>query len=81
MAGQCKTYPLTNPDAVVAKIQELDGPAIDPHQPTGEAVTHGVHLSWVIENGEITVAVGSKPFYVSYSTIFEKLGELFAGSE
>ncbi len=81
MAGQCKTYPLTNPEAVAAKIKELDGPAIDPSQETGEAVTHGVHLSWVISNGEITVAVGGKPFYIGYDTIFNKLDELFAGSE
>lgn len=82
---QSRTYTLTDPQAVVDKIAAVNGPKLDPTQPTGEVEAHGCKLAWSIApetpniHATITVTVLDKPFYVSYGEIWNQLGELFAG--
>lgn len=79
MACDAKTYPL-KPDealAICAKIQSESGITIDPTAPTGTTSTHGVNLAWSIANSTITINVISKPFFISCSTIYSQLDNLF----
>lgn len=75
-----RTYPLPDPTSLAARIKSLNGPAIDPSQPTGEAKVHGCDLTWVIAGGQITVTVVSKPMFATYGMVFGKLDELFGGA-
>lgn len=74
-----KTYPLTNPAALAARIAAAGGPVIDPSQPTGEIAAHGCKLGYAIANGSITVTLLHKPFGVPDGMVFGKLDQLFAG--
>lgn len=64
--GQSRTYHLTDPAALAAKIQSAGGPKLDPTQPTGEASDCGVKLG--------------KPFLIPASTVWEHVDALFAVS-
>jgi hypothetical protein len=78
MSAPSKTYPLPDPAALADKVAAAGGPKLDPTQPTGEASADGVTIGWNIAGGEITVAVLSKPFYISLSTIWSHVDNLFA---
>lgn len=86
-AMQSRTYPLLNPQAVVDKIAAVNGPKLDPTQPTGEVEAHGCKLSWTIApatlgapgtSPSITVTIVDKPFYVSSGEVWSQLDKLFA---
>lgn len=72
--SQSKTYSLTDPASIAAKIKAAGGPVIDPTQPTGEASAEGVTLGWLIAgeipNQTITVTILSKPWIVPYNTVW-----------
>lgn len=72
-----KTYPISDPVALAAKIKAEGGPSIDPTQTSGTAETHGVHLTYVVTAGIITIAVASKPWYVSDAQISSALDGFF----
>lgn len=78
MSQQSKSYPMPDPAAVAAKVAAAGGPQICPTECTGSAHADGVTLTWVIANGQITITVKSKPFFVSYDTIWEHADSLFA---
>ncbi len=77
--SQSKTYPLADPSTVAAKIKAAGGPQLDPTQPTGEASADGVKLGWSIVDGEITVTVLSKPFFVSYGAVWSHVDAVLGG--
>lgn len=74
---QSKSYPLSDPPGLVAKIAEMGGPQIDPAKPNGVATSHGVKLGWSILDGEITISILSKPFFVSQETVWKHVDTLF----
>lgn len=78
--SQAKTYLLTDPAAVAAKIKAAGGPQLDPTQPTGQAAADGVTIGWSIANNMITITVISKPWVVPYSAIWSHIDPLFANS-
>jgi hypothetical protein len=75
---QSRSYPLTDPTALAAKIAAEGGPAVDPTQATGEATGKGVTLGWTIVGGMITITIINKPMLVPASFIWSKIDALFA---
>ena len=75
--SQSKTYPLTDPAVLAQKVKAAGGPALDPTQPTGTASKKGVIISWSIAGGSITITVESKPWIVSWGTVWEHVDSLF----
>ncbi len=78
MVANCKSYSLSNPQAVADKIAAAGGPVIDPFKPSGEASAHGVMISWVVVSGQIMVTIESKPWVMPYSLIWENIDHVFA---
>lgn len=76
--SQQRTYTVTDPAAVAAKVLAEGGPALDPTQPTGTASGDGVTIDWVESGSQITVTVESKPFLVPWSVIWAHLDALFS---
>jgi hypothetical protein len=68
--SQAKTYLLSDPAAVAAKVKAAGGPALDPTQATGEASADGVTLSWSISQGKILITIIRKPWMIAYSAIW-----------
>ena len=76
--SQSKTYPLTDPAALAAKVEAAGGPQLDPTQPTGQASADGVTVAWSVSNGQITVTILSKPWIVPWGTIWGHVDALFS---
>ncbi len=76
--SQARTYTLTDPAAVAAKVKAAGGPAVDPTQVTGRASADGVTLSWSIGEGQILVTIVQKPWMISYSAIWSHVDAVFA---
>jgi hypothetical protein len=68
--SQAKTYALSDPAAIAAKVKAAGGPALDPTQATGQASAEGVTLSWSIHQGQILVTIIQKPWIVPYSAVW-----------
>jgi hypothetical protein len=68
--SQVKTYAISDPAAIAAKIKAAGGPAIDTTQAEGQASADGVTLGWKMSSGEIEITVISKPWVVPYGTIW-----------
>jgi hypothetical protein len=71
--SQARTYPLSDPAAVAAKVKAAGGPAIDPTQPTGRASADGVTIGWSISKGQILITIISKPWIAPYSSIWSHI--------
>ena len=78
MGQTSKTYPLPDPAAVAAKVAAAGGPRVDPTQRIGAASADGVTLSWSIADGQITLTIEKKPFFISDATIWAHADPLFA---
>jgi hypothetical protein len=73
------SYPCPDPVALAAKVKAAGGPTLDPTVMSDDLPPeHGVHLSYVIDAGTITIAVQSKPFYVPMGQIKDALDGFFA---
>lgn len=72
-----RTYPLTDPAALAAKIAAAGGPQIDPTQSTGRASSHSVTLAWSITPGTITIEIVAKPWVIPCGAVYEHLDALF----
>jgi hypothetical protein len=68
--SQAKTYVLSDPAAIAAKVKAAGGPALDPTEPTGQASADGVMLGWSINQGQILVTIIRKPWMMPYSAIW-----------
>jgi hypothetical protein len=68
--SQAKTYALSDPAAIAAKVKAAGGPALDPTQATGQASAEGVTLSWSIHQGQILITIIQKPWIVPYSAVW-----------
>lgn len=68
--SQAKTYRLSDPAAIAAKVKAAGGPALDPSQATGQATADGVTLGWAISPGQILVTIIRKPWVIAYSAIW-----------
>jgi hypothetical protein len=68
--SQAKTYPLSDPAAIAAKVKAAGGPALDPTQVSGQASADGVTLSWSISESQIQVTIIRKPWIIAYSAIW-----------
>ena len=77
MSAPSKVYPLPDPAALADKVAAAGGPQVDVTKPTGEASADGVTIGWNIAGAEITVAIISKPFYISLGTIWSHVDTLF----
>jgi hypothetical protein len=71
--SQARTYPISDPASIPAKVKAAGGPAIDPTQATGQASADGVTIGWSITNGKILITIISKPWIVSSSTIWSHI--------
>jgi hypothetical protein len=71
--SQARTYPISDPASIAAKVKAAGGPAIDPTQATGQASADGVTIGWSITNGKILITIISKPWIVSSSTIWSHI--------
>jgi hypothetical protein len=71
--NQAKTYSLSDPAAVAAKVKAAGGPALDPTQATGRASVDGVTIGWSVSAGNILVTIISKPWVVPYSAIWSHI--------
>ncbi len=74
--SQAKTYSLSDPVAVAAKVKAAGGPALDPTQATGEASAEGVTLRWSIGQGQILVTILRKPWIIPYSAIWSHVDSI-----
>ena len=68
--SQAKTYLLTDPAAVAAKVKAAGGPALDPTQAMGQASADGVTLGWSISQGQVLITIIRKPWMIAYSAIW-----------
>lgn len=68
--SQAKTYRLSDPAAIAAKVRAAGGPALDPTQASGQATADGVTLSWSIGKGQILVTIIRKPWMIAYGAIW-----------
>lgn len=68
--SQAKTYLMTDPAAVAAKVKAAGGPALDPTQASGKASADGITIGWSIGGGQITVTILQKPWMIPYSAIW-----------
>ncbi len=68
--SQAKTYSLSDPAALAAKVKAAGGPALNLTQATGQASADGVTLGWSISQGQIVVTIVRKPWMVPYSAIW-----------
>lgn len=75
--AQSKTYPLTNPAELAARVEAAGGPHLDPTQETGQASADGVTISWAIAGNLITITVESKPWIVSWGMVWGHIDALF----
>jgi hypothetical protein len=82
MGTNTKTYPFSPQEAsaIAQRIRQAGGPVIDPTKPTGEAVTHNVHLAWQITANQIAFSIENKPWYISEAVIWDQLDKLLAGA-
>lgn len=74
--SQARTYALTDPAALTARVRAAGGPAIDPTDPTGVASNSGVTLSWAVTPGRIVITILSKPWIIPYGTIWDHVDDL-----
>jgi hypothetical protein len=74
--SQAKTYSISNPAAVAAKVKAAGGPALDPTQATGQASANGVTIGWSVSPGKILVTIISKPWVVPYRAIWSHIDEV-----
>lgn len=75
--SQARTYPLSDPAAIAARVKAAGGPAIDPSQTSGEASADGVTLSWSIHQDNILVTIIRKPWMIAYSAIWSHVDAVF----
>jgi hypothetical protein len=68
--SQAKTYPLSDPASIAAKVKGAGGPEINPSQAAGQATADGVTLGWTISPGQILVTIIRKPWVIAYSAIW-----------
>jgi hypothetical protein len=68
--SQAKTYRLSDPAAIAAKVKAAGGPALDPTEAMGQASADGVTLSWSINQGQILITIIRKPWVIAYSAIW-----------
>ena len=71
--SQTKTYSLSDPAAIVAKVKAAGGPALNPALATGQASADGVTIGWSVSPGKILVTIISKPWVVPYSAIWSHI--------
>lgn len=71
--SQARTYPISDPAAIAAKVKAAGGPAIDPTKPTGQASADDVTIGWSMTHGQILITIISKPWIVPYSTIWSHI--------
>jgi hypothetical protein len=71
--SQSRTYALSDPAAVAAKVKAAGGPALNPTQTTGQASADGVTISWSIGQGQILVTIVGKPWIVPYRAIWSHI--------
>ena len=76
--SQAKTYPLSDPAAIAAKVKAAGGPALDPTQATGQASADGVTLSWSTSQGQILITIIRKPWMIAYSAIWSHVDAVLA---
>jgi len=74
--GQSKTYRLSDPGAIAAKVEAAGGPALDPSQATGQATADGVTLSWAISQSQILVTIIRKPWMIANTAIWNHVDEI-----
>jgi len=68
--SQARTYRLSDPAAIAARVKAAGGPALDPSEATGQATADGVTLGWTISPGQILVTIIRKPWVIAYSAIW-----------
>lgn len=71
--SETRSYRITDPAAVAAKVKAAGGPAIDLTQPAGKATADGVTLGWTIGMGKILITIVSKPWIAQYSAIWSHI--------
>jgi hypothetical protein len=71
--SQAKTYSLSDPAAIAAKVKAAGGPALDPTQAVGQASADGVTIGWSVSPGKILVTIISKPWVAPYSAIWSHI--------
>lgn len=70
---QSKTYVMSDPAAVAAKVKVAGGPALDPSRVTGQASENGVTLGWSINEGQVVVTILRKPWMIATSAIWSRV--------
>jgi hypothetical protein len=75
-----KTYSITTPEEMAAKVKAAGGPEIDPTKPEGQVSADGVTLGYMISARSVAVTLLKKPFYVPEATIWGHLDAFFGGT-
>ncbi len=68
--NQARTYLISDPAAVTAKVKAAGGPAIDLSQAIGEASADGVTIGWNMSKGQIVITIIHKPWVATYGAIW-----------
>ena len=71
--SQARTYSVSDPAAITAKVKAVGGPALDPTQTDGRASADGVTVGWSMSHSQILVTIISKPWVVPYSAIWSHI--------
>lgn len=71
--GQSRSYRISDPAAIAAKVKAAGGPAIDLTQASGRATADGVTLGWTVGMGQIVITILSKPWIVQNGMIWSRI--------
>jgi len=71
--SESRSYRISDPAAVAAKVKAAGGPAIDLTQPSGSATANGVTLGWTVGMGQIVITILSKPWIVQNGMIWSHI--------
>lgn len=71
--GESRSYQISDPAAIAAKVKAAGGPPIDLTQSSGRATANGVTLGWTMEPGQIEITILSKPWIVQNGMIWSRI--------
>lgn len=71
--SESRSYRISDPAAIAAKVKAAGGPPIDLTQPSGRATAEGVTLGWTMGMGQIVITILSKPWMVQNGMIWGRI--------
>ena len=71
--GESRSYRISDPAVIAAKVKAAGGPPIDLTQSSGRATANGVTLGWTMGPERIQITILSKPWIVQNGVIWSHI--------